>query len=882
MRSEIKILRLLLTKSRLAYLVILVFTSHCLVGQKSDEKIMKFSFYDQEASQIISTIENDLALTFNYSEEALTNQLFSFSAEGTSQDIVKRVCTILQRNCTFLENNVILIGLQPTASTIDPVHISGRIIDDLNNDVPFAYLTIPSLGLRDISDINGRFEVSALLSPSDSIIIEHLGFKKQFVRVDQFNKSNKPKKIVLSSEDHVLNEIVITGKERDLSTNVEVLKPSDDFVPASSIDKDVFQLAQTASGVYLPSESISDLLIRGGAPDHIQYKWNGIQVFQNSHFYGKISSINPFMVEKIKITKNGYSSDDSGQISGSINFTDEVASNKNEAFAHFNLLYANVGTNLSMLKDKLNIKLSSRRSHPDNWPTPIYSNFIDQIFQFGKLPDQDYYLELFEVEEFVIRNSDVDFNDTNVIVNLKANDQHQVSASYISINNNFDRTAFNTFTDTTELDNLQQSNTGWNISSNHRWDSNLSTNVSYSKSSYTYNYSSFLDSRDPSSINRTQQNNLIQNQFRIDQSYIHKWFLAKVGFQKDTWNVFVFDTDLSIPDMDPYILLSDKGEEKSIYGNISVTPTDRIKIDAGMRWSYYNKSLNDRVFKEPRLHVSVLATDKLKLHLHFGKFHQQLNRRNFFTPLQADNGFWYISNEKSNDNFIFTIESVQASVGSSYTTGPFNFGISLYEKDIFNIWTSVLDFSIEENPYRFADIGINGVELEAGFNKNRYSGSITYDYINEKIFIQDTDLIIRSPFSQPHRIAIVQSVNYDKLSFSAQWRYATGRPFSVPTTISTEVNDRGEDIYIVNFPELLNDLVDDYHSLDIGVRYDFKIGKNKKSKMGVGLQVTNLYNRKNILKNQYFIDYKTDPVQLGLLEKLGLPRTYNLSIDYSL
>lgn len=884
MLSTTKILPSLHASPRLAlfslFQILQIFCVHQLFAQQTGEVNAKLSFNKQVAADIFKTIEQQLGITFNYSNEAITQERFSFSAEGSTEKIVDKVCSIIQRQCTFLESDIIAVGLEPTAKTVRPISLRGLIFDELNKSLPYAYLSIPSLGINSISDINGKFEIKAFVSSSDSLIVEHLGFRVKEILVSQFTRSEDPVKIVLAPEDHILNEIVIVGNDQNVSSEVEVLTPSDDYLPSSSIDKDVFQIAQSASGVYLPSESISDLLIRGGSPDHIQYKWNGIQVFQNSHFYGKISSINPFMVDKVKITKNGYGSDNSGQISGSINFTNEEATKKNELFAHLNLLYANIGTNLSLLEDKLTLKLSTRRSHPDSWPTPIYSNYVDQIFQFGKLPDQDYYIELFEVDEFIIRNSDVDFDDTNITANLKVNDQHQLSGSFVSINNNFDRTAYNTFTDTTELDNLHQSNSGWNLSSKHRWNKHLLTNISFSQSEYTYNYSSFLDSRDPQSITRTQQNTLEQSQFRIDQSYIHKWFLAKVGFQRDNWNVYVFDTDLSIADMDPYTLLRGQGSENSIYGNLNFTPWDKVKLNIGMRWSYYDRSLNDRIFKEPRIHASYIATDKLRFHAHFGKFHQQLNRRNFFTPLQADNGFWYISNEKVNQDFIYTIESAQASLGTTYSVGPFHFGLSLYEKDIFNIWTSVLDFSVEENPYRFADIEISGIELEGKYRKNNYTGSINYDYIQEQIFIHDIDININSPFSQPHRLSVNQSLNFKKLSLSAQWRYATGRPFSVPTSISTEIDDEGEEFYIVNFPELLSDQVDDYHSLDLGVRYNMTVGSSNNQTLAVGLQVTNIYNRKNILKNQYFIDYKTDPFQLGLLEKSGLPITYNLSVEY--
>jgi len=130
-----------------------------------------------------------------------------------------------------------------------------------------------------------------------------------------------------------------------------------------------------------------------------------------------------------------------------------------------------------------------------------------------------------------------------------------------------------------------------------------------------------------------------------------------------------------------------------------------------------------------------------------------------------------------------------------------------------------------------------------------------------------------NPFSQPHRLGITYQKKWDFLTATLQYTYANGRPFTQAAEIFTVTTDNGETYPAIDFEDLLAERVEDYHRVDLSFNSSFKTDRTLHS---FGLQINNLFDRDNTIKNQYFIDYTVDPRQLGFLSKGGVPLSFNL------
>ena len=81
---------------------------------------------------------------------------------------------------------------------------------------------------------------------------------------------------------------------------------------------DILQKIQAIPGISSINESISNINIRGGSNDQNLLLWDGIKMYHSGHFFGLISAFNPYLTDKVTLTKNGTSSQYNDGVSGTI------------------------------------------------------------------------------------------------------------------------------------------------------------------------------------------------------------------------------------------------------------------------------------------------------------------------------------------------------------------------------------------------------------------------------------------------------------------------------------------------------------------------------------------------------------------------------------
>jgi len=205
--------------------------------------------------------------------------------------------------------------------------------------------------------------------------------------------------------------------------------------------------------------------------------------------------------------------------------------------------------------------------------------------------------------------------------------------------------------------------------------------------------------------------------------------------------------------------------------------------------------------------------------------------------------------------------------------------LDAYRKDIFNLRSESLDFSIEENPFRFGNNTGHGLELLVDYKTNKDHILITYEYTDEQLLLDGFQDATLNPFSQPHRLGVTYQKTWRHLSATIQYNYATGRPFTQAVDLDRQTDDNGDVVPFIDFEELLSERVDDYHRVDISLKAALPGAKRKHS---FGVQLNNVLNRQNTIKNQYFLDFRVDPTQLGFLSKQGLRRSFNVFWEIAL
>ncbi len=873
-------------KTFTAILLFLIVSISFLSAQNQEQFYLTFN--KSSSLDIIKSIEEITGTTYNFSHSILPNEQFSFSVNGNLEAIHQTVFSVLDRHVVHIEDKLFAIqdrALQDSQK-IAPHHFIGTITNELSETLPFARISISATGQHFESDLNGVYDFNAFVSKEEMMNIHFLGY--QTLNVKAGDLLGQRTQITLQQENHILGEIVIKDYLKPVQVNplqnADIIDPSK-ITSSGQADLDAFSISQLLPGVYNAGESLTDLQIRGGPPDQVSYNWNNIQLFQNSLFYGRVSAVNPFMIDKVTVNRNGASSSESGQVSGSIHLRTDSNIDSLTVKLHHDLLYTNIGVAIPLLHNKVQIRSAYRVSNSHLYRNFVFTNYFNQSTQEGTIPDYDFFYEIFNLSDVIVQIPDFTFSDLTASLDINLSTKDQLNINYISVGNNLlygQRSLDENISELAE-ERLAIHNNGYSVEYTRNWSKHFKTTMDYSVSNYAYNTQYFQNDRTPEDGFRAfLQNEIGQSKIKFNQQFSNKWFTVDAGYQYEDWHFNFDERNQEVNPEDNFRRrFSNNSFEHSAYLKSTLFFSPLFKLESGVRWSSYSLAIEGRDLIEPRVHLSVVPTNSLTLHMHYGKYHQNLTREESFSRLEIDNSFWYLSDETTESSALtFIVENQQYSLGAKWNTGNWTFHADIYQKEIQNLHSSSFDFSIDDNPYIFNDLSITGLELSAQFAKSWLKFLWTYDYIDESLTMQNDNsgLSTPSPFSQPHRLSLYQDAQWGKNQLSVQWNYATGRLFSIPDSgnLSQELTEEGDVEFFLQFNEILTTRVRDYHRLDLSYHRSFT---TRALKGKLGFHILNVYNRNNVLKNNFFIDFRTEDIQLGLLAKTGLGITPNVSLD---
>ncbi|MEM8906875.1 MAG: TonB-dependent receptor [Bacteroidota bacterium] len=839
----------------------------------------------QTAEAVIQLVEQSLDLTFNFNHEDLTLGRYTFSSQGSQAQILKTASSVLDRS--FLQLDEGIFSLQPVALSPQerqqPLRLSGKVQDLFGTPLAGAVIWLPALEKALVSDSEGNFLIEGFYAEEEQVEVRYLGHQTQILQIKTLVNTT-PCLIQLSAQHHILGEVVIKDQrpwqKRNGTEQGTVILPDQLLPMAGNSDQDVLATAQLLPGIYSNNESLGDLQTRGGPPDQTNFKWNDITVFQLSHFYGKISAINPFMVDQIAITRNGSSAEGAGQASGTIEMSDGVQPvDSLSGQFHSNLLYANLGLAIPVWKEKVHLRLAWRKSYTEVFENFVYNRFFDQSFQYGKVEDENFYRSFYNIEDVINLTPNVAFQDFSATVQAQLSERDLLKVSILRILNQLDYVKSGEILETSPTDQWRNRNLGYSFNYRRNWNEQWQTQFLWNHSDFKNEYL-FLENPDSMTISPglLQRNDLQQSAWQLVQQYQHALFQVKTGFRREYWEYLLtygetIGTDYKLF----YYNNNNRAHEHSAFAQILWQSSARWQWEGGLRWSKYE--LVEQALWEPRFHLSVFPLVGWTLHAHLGWYHQALNQQHLFTNFQVERGFWYLSDEKGQTTFTPLVRNRQWSVGQKYQWQHWTFTLEFYHKRMSDLWTSALDFNIHEDPYRFSDLHVQGLELGIQYQRDWLSLVWTYDRVDEELRYWDGS-VSASPYAQPHRLSFFQAVQWEQWQLALHWRWASGRRFSTPSDLVTWVNDNGAENLVLEYDRILDQQLPSYHLLDLSLQYLW--GKPRQRWSGkVGMSINNVYNRRNILKNEYFVNYREEVTGIGLHTWTGLPFTPNFLAELS-
>ena len=649
---------------------------------------------------------------------------------------------------------------------------------------------------------------------------------------------------------------------------------------------DIMRAFQLLPGVSGSKETSAGLYVRGGTPDQNLILFDGMTIYHVDHFYGFFSAFNANSVDDIELHKGGFPAEFGGRISSVVDIKGEPADMERVNYgAGLSLLSANAFAEIPIIKNKLSIQASIRRSYTDIIKSSLYNSINDMYNRTDEEPGKrtegkgrmGKQMETFEPA--------FHFYDLNTKLSFHATKKDMLTLSYYSgkdnLDNSRDQSRGEKSVDINDI--LEWGNVGVSFGWERKWTVLFKSDLSISYS----NYFSTNDNRMNMDITDTTGANSTVGLFTGYEDNNVKDYSLRFG---NVWNItdnniFKFGTQITQNNItyeytqnDTLEILDRKdiGTQYAFYVQDEHTFFDRLIVNLGLRSTYFD--VTEKVYYEPRLSAILNLPYNLKLKGALGTYDQYISRTIREDVRAGSRDFWILS-----DDVNVPVSSANHYItGIDWEPGDYLFSAEVFYKDMKGLSEFTMRYTKDKRSVKTEELFFQGEGIAKGFEllaqkkMGKATGWLAYTYSNviHNFPEMNNGLDFYALHDQTHEFKAVYNQKIKKWDLSATWIFATGTPYTAPEGIYDLTLLDGTQFEYIHVSDKNAYRLPDYHRLDISGRYNFKLGQNKAS---LSLSIFNVYNHENIWYNQYETDDETGQLIETSVTKLGF--TPNLSFN---
>ena len=745
----------------------------------------------------------------------------------------------------------------------DPYTITGQVFDEVSKEtIPYANVYIPSLDIGTISNDEGVFSLAEIEAKNCTLHVSYIGYKTQKMEIN-FKKNLSPNiRIDLKQKIISSKNVFIQGKSREfmsLSNDPGRISFSPKHISTLPTigEVDIFRSLQLLPGIHQGLGGTAELYIRGGRPDQNLVIIDGMPIYQKTHMFGFLSSIQAEAVKDVQVFKGGYPAKFGGRTSGLIGITNRVGNTETPRIK----LYSNFTINSAQIElpifSRGSFILTGRQCN-NIVSTRLYKSVKDFI-----TGDDNFNLisESANQDQRSSYSPQFTFQDINAVFSYLISPKNRVSFTYINgadiIDEKREFFGFQTifeYDSTSISEDTEWSNQGTILNWSYYINPNWYTKFSIAKTGFSSRYNSklFNGDMDVLPVQSTNEKNIFSDEIysiyqRINLIPNHQ---IEFGINRSILSSNYQTNRISQSDSEQF-KLSQNGYLQSIYLQDDWSFSKPIKINLGFRNTYYSNT-NTNYFM-PRLSLSYKITPTIKFESAFGKYEQYVHQFNSPMSTRGTKGTWLIS-----EGNIPVISANSSHSSFSWENSFYDASISYYQRnssgqyDFERYISPIAIFSDLSDEGHGSDNDFSGSEITAGSEifirrKNKpINGWVAYQYNNTKYSYNDIDdgLFFPADHDVTHEfksVIMTSILNYD---FTANWSYSSGRVFTHPNEINKTNN-----FQIIFNPETRNrERLKPVHHLDISISKNYVVDRFK---LNAGISIYNIYNKKNISHKRY-------------------------------
>jgi len=726
----------------------------------------------------------------------------------------------------------------------DKYTISGYIRDEASAEeligVTVAVNELEATGA--VTNVYGFFSLT-LPQGKYTLNVASVGFDTETysVLLDKNHNLN----LELKEAEQELEEIVITAESPEENVNdvrmgyekIEIDAIKD--LPVLLGEVDVMKTIQLLPGVASAGEGLTGLYVRGGSADQNLIQLDEATVYNASHLLGFFSVFNADAIKNVEIYKGNIPARFGGRLASVVNIQMREGNSKQfAASGGVGLVSSRLTLEGPIVKEKASFMVSGRRSYAD-------------VF-LGLSNDPE------------IKNDELYFYDLNAKANWRINDRNRI---YVSSYFGRDRLLSDNDFGTTWGNSTVTMR--WNRLFNDR----LFMNSTLLYSNFTYGFESIgSNGFDWESSIREAANKVDFEYFMNPKNTLT--FGTQLTYRHFNPSEIISQTNAFIGDV---ILDDNYGLEGAAYIGNEQTINDWLKVEYGLRYTFFNLLGKGRVFVydgsrnrmqdrdivdttyydwgesinwshglEPRLGMRVTLSPQSSIKAGFSR------TRQYIQVVSSGAASLPIDRWVPVGPYVDPLISDQYAIGyfRNFKENMFETSVEVFYKDIQHVLDLnrsgevLLNNNIEDAVFS-GDGRAYGLELLVRKNMGRTTGWVAYTLSRTERTIERINRGEPYParYDKTHDLAIVVNHKFNKrISFSGTWVYATGAAISLPEG-NYRFQDRLLPVYVDGNRNAFR--MPAFHRLDVALTIDAKKNQGRRWQSSWSFAIYNVYNRNN-------------------------------------
>ncbi len=843
--------------------------------------------YNQKPlKEVLTDIEEQTNLFFSYSEAAIKLKTITLVNNAITET---QLLTAL-RNQTSL--NFEKVSINQIIISIPSIDICAYLLGAENKTpLPFASILIKGTTKGTSSNDDGFFQLENIKQDA-IVLIQYVGYSSKTINASQL-KNETCLNIFLQPETQALQEVLLVAdyitNGIDKNTNGSLtLRNNDLGILPGLVEPDVLQSLQLIPGISSLDESASGIQIRGGSPDQNLIYFDGIKMYHTGHFFGMISAINPYIVEKTKVYKSGASPEYGDRISGVIDISsDKNAPHKTTAGIGINGTHADAFIKTPLGKG-VGLVASARRSYTDALQTPTFDALSKKVFQNTKIINTNTGLINDDEGDFSenVGKEDFFFYDGSAKLIFQPSENDNIAVSGFFANNDLDFSVKDDEDLTSDrlIVKKQGVSFSWQGTKFNKWQHSLNGYYSSLDTDYDNKVTEDLLLEEENLRKNTVEDYGLNASLAYDISDNHT---IKAGYQFSNADVFFqlfrdeADTNTIDPTDDDNVPLPGitrdfnvrkkaTNQTHSVYAEYLHKASNKGFISLGIRGSYY--SLVDDFYIEPRINAEYPVSKVFRLKATAEKRYQSISQLVEFEDVQLrlEDHIWTLS-----DNLETPIlESTQFSGGILIDANGWALDIDGYFKKINGLTSFTNGFTNAAEEFSEGKSDILGLDVLLRKKIKNFHVWLGYTFNDvDYTFPELQSTTFRGNNDITHNFRISNTFEIKNWELSLGWMYRTGSPFTPANSFNSTTGD-------INFGPINSLRLPNYHRLDTSVLYNFVSSKKNNFRGTVGVSLQNIYSRQVPVSVSYRVDQNavTGQDELNRIQQLSLGLTPNMTV----